>query len=624
MKLLISVFLLCLMPFARGAVIASNGTIADIQNIHDAGTTFPGDIITIPASETPYVWTSTVLLTKGVSLRGAGSGRILTYSSTSVEVGTGPKTFNVQTGLTTITANMTLRLERTGVATTYMEGTVVSYNVLTGALAMTIATTGGNGTPVSWLVTTLPQTTVTVNSNYFGLDIHLHQSAATHVSGIQFRASATTDREILTWKGENANDLPIHLRDCWFRVAASKRVLVTPANRGLIYRCSFDSAGATVDNRPNGSPLITMQNRYDNDPTSNNSWLTPHTMGTADTTGLNNIYIEDCDIHWFNLAGTDIGDRGRIVIRYNLWNHSSVNSHGSDSGAWGVRHMEVYDNKFVLADSDWSYTQPWWVWIRGGTGVVTNNDWPLLSCMMRFSIMNLSDNQGPNPMWGKNTVAVEYPAPRQPGLGYISGAWGAAGTSLDGLGRNIDGYGLFIGDPEPAYIWNNSINLTISDKLWRTFGSGYNNPDGLVGMDNVDDYIVKDRDFFLDIAKPSYTKYEYPHPLQVAPDPSGPTVTTPTISPSLTTQSAPQSVSISGMALAAYYYTLDGTTPTESSTLYTAPFTVGYGTTTVKVKGFRTEYAPSGTATKTYVITALGGGGTINAGTINAGTLVLP
>lgn len=82
---------------------------------------------------------------------------------------------------------------------------------------------------------------------------------------------------------------------------------------------------------------------------------------------------------------------------------------------------------------------------------------------------------------------------------------------------------------------------------------------------------------------------------------SNPMVETPVISPSGGYFSSTQSVSItSATDGASIYYTLDGTTPDEASTLYSVAFDVS-ATTTVKAKAFKAGYDASGVATEEYV-----------------------
>ncbi len=83
--------------------------------------------------------------------------------------------------------------------------------------------------------------------------------------------------------------------------------------------------------------------------------------------------------------------------------------------------------------------------------------------------------------------------------------------------------------------------------------------------------------------------------------PSGNTAETPTFSPVPGLYTDPISVSIaSGTVGASIYYTTDGTTPTDASTLYTAPFTVSQ-TTTVKAIATAAGYTNSPAATATYI-----------------------
>jgi hypothetical protein len=82
------------------------------------------------------------------------------------------------------------------------------------------------------------------------------------------------------------------------------------------------------------------------------------------------------------------------------------------------------------------------------------------------------------------------------------------------------------------------------------------------------------------------------------------TVATPTFSPPGGSYTSAQSVSLATTtAGASIRYTLDGSTPTASSTLYSGPITVS-ATTTVKAIGLASGQTNSAVATATYTITA--------------------
>jgi hypothetical protein len=88
------------------------------------------------------------------------------------------------------------------------------------------------------------------------------------------------------------------------------------------------------------------------------------------------------------------------------------------------------------------------------------------------------------------------------------------------------------------------------------------------------------------------------------------TVTTPVISPAggttMYTSGNLNLVTITDtLAGAAIYYTTNGSTPTSSSTLYTAPFTLtAPGSATVNAIAVAPGYASSGVATATYTVSA--------------------
>lgn len=72
-------------------------------------------------------------------------------SSTSVAIGTGEKTFTIQTGLH-LTAGQTIRIWNTADKTKAMTGTVTSYTSGTGALVTDITDTNGTGTLDAWQI----------------------------------------------------------------------------------------------------------------------------------------------------------------------------------------------------------------------------------------------------------------------------------------------------------------------------------------------------------------------------------------------------------------------------------------------------------------------------------------
>jgi hypothetical protein len=104
-------------------------------------------------------------------------------------------------------------------------------------------------------------------------------------------------------------------------------------------------------------------------------------------------------------------------------------------------------------------------------------------------------------------------------------------------------------------------------------------------------------------------------------------VSTPQFSPAPGTYASAQTVTItSGTPSATIYYTINGTTPTTSSTLYTGPVTLPGTTTTLKALAVKSGLDDSSVQSGTYTISGGGGGGAGNAtiSTLNVGTLALP
>ncbi|MGE3843813.1 MAG: chitobiase/beta-hexosaminidase C-terminal domain-containing protein, partial [Vicinamibacterales bacterium] len=77
------------------------------------------------------------------------------------------------------------------------------------------------------------------------------------------------------------------------------------------------------------------------------------------------------------------------------------------------------------------------------------------------------------------------------------------------------------------------------------------------------------------------------------------TLSTPTLSPTSGTYDSDQLVTMTADAGATIRYTTDGSTPSASSPVYSAPVPVA-AATTVKARAFRTDWTASGTRTETY------------------------
>jgi hypothetical protein len=93
------------------------------------------------------------------------------------------------------------------------------------------------------------------------------------------------------------------------------------------------------------------------------------------------------------------------------------------------------------------------------------------------------------------------------------------------------------------------------------------------------------------------------------------TTAAPVASPPPGQYSSPQSVTLTSATTGAViYYTLDGSTPTTASTVYSAPITAGDGTTTLKAMAIASGAQQSSVTTATYVIASTAGGNTIDFG----------
>jgi PKD repeat protein len=371
----------------------------------------------------------------------------------------------------------------------YMIGTVTSYSGTT--LTMNIASTGGSGTQALWIISTLASTTITHSAPGVLLTLTEATSRSVQVGGIRFvTGTGTGDYAVFKY---TSGGQPILVHDCYFESTSALDCIYSESNRGVIWNCSFAAFPFSM-----AQLAIHMKNC----PTT--SWTTASTMGSADTTGTENLYVEDCDFHaWLNC--TDFDDSSRVVVRNCLMNNAGCGTHGADTSTYGVRHYEFYNNLFVFNayNNGQTFNLNWWFFLRGGTGVIASNTLPAISSTdygtkqgVNMIVMNLQRNAGPNPCWGAGSglTGAQYPAPRQVGMGRVTGT--AGNDSI-----------TYKGDSEPLYIWGNTSGYSVGTSDYG--GTECSNPDSSA------DYIVAGRDYFNNgTAKPGWVAYTYPHPLR--------------------------------------------------------------------------------------------------------------
>jgi hypothetical protein len=528
----VSGFILC----SNAAILPTDGSRADVQAKIDSAV--DGDTVELPSGI--FVWPSAVTIAgKGIHLKGKGAGRVVARSLSSVTVGTGTKTFSVitedirvgaiQSLKSKITNGTSLKIWRTGGEQgpngntgkmPWLRGTVTSFSGSTLTMDIT-STDGSSGTHPAWIITTEAETTIIHDgpSNTNALRVVEDASHNVEISGIRFEHSARGARSVINQLhlDPSANGKPNLVHDCYFQQTNAGDNLRAAVHRGVVWNCSFVAL-------PMSFNYLAIHSVVEN---FSESWITPSTMGTSDVAGTNNFYIEDCDMHGY-VAATDFDSNTRAVARHCLMNHASFGSHGADTSSFGVRHVELYDNVMVFNpfSNGQTLNTDRHINMRGGTWVVTDNNIDRMSSQdwgnktdIKLEAQNIHRNGGPNPGWGFGIFGIQYPCPRQVGMGRITG------NGVDGKGRSADLY-TYVGDLEPVYIWNNTgiYNVGVLEYGWQPGTSvGLNLTDFIANADKVADYIKLGRDYFTSVAKPEWVKPSgshpaaYPHSLRGAP-----------------------------------------------------------------------------------------------------------
>jgi len=254
------------------------------------------------------------------------------------------------------------------------------------------------------------------------------------------------------------------------------------------------------------------------------SWTTADSMGTNDTSGLLNVYVEDSTFFGGANGVFDCDDNCRIVVRHNTFTESGgFNSHGWDTSPYGMREFEIYNNSFLYPDKTCAAGNSSlsnigsYIWLRGASGVIYNNTFDHLtsSCWGTKGEIRMNNRGCEDARPQGACGSVSYPVPHQ-------------------LGQNHNGSTTFT---DPIWIWNNTANGGAA--LQAGSGFAWGNPCAF----NWNTFFQWGRDaqntaLTLPIvlpsgggsvsalggtAKPGYTAFAYPHPL-VGGSPTAPVI----------------------------------------------------------------------------------------------------
>ena len=433
-----------------------------------------GDVVAFPACN--VTWSSGVTISgKGIKVQGAGGGRVEGSSTSSLAIGTGSKSFTIRSGSVVSTGwtngeTVSARVKYdSGVS---MTGTVTSWNGTT--LVLNISSTAGSGTYACWTFEMPATSTITMSGGSIAVTEDTTHSV--EVSGLRI-LSGNPAISIADNNGK-----PVLIHNC--RFSSNTHGVYSYSNRGVVWLCYFDQ-GFNWNNVTNN--LVTSSAvAFKHGNATDASWSSAPTMGSADTNGNANFYVEDCFFTGHTTECCDFDDNSRTVWRDNVVDNSGLTSHGMDTSIAGNRHFEVYDNLCIFdevgaATANMNY----WVYWRGGAGIVTDNTMDAISSgewgdkdEIKLTVQNLRRNAGANACWSSG-----WPCPRQVGQGHSGSAY----------------------QTEGAYIWNNSGSPVIAMEDYS--------PDECGGGPSVTTYIQLNRDYFTS-AKSGYSKYTYPHPLR--------------------------------------------------------------------------------------------------------------
>jgi hypothetical protein len=354
-------------------------------------------------------------------------------------------------------------------------------------------------------------------SGVYPLEITPSGSGNTTIAGLNWLNTDSTDTQ--SYFLINGTAKPVLMHDCTFTVGNFKllHTIAWFAGNGVIWHCTFNMTGL-------GNGVSTSGGIYNDN--GNLGWWVPSTFGNKDAAGDKKVYVEDCVFNNFWNQGLDVGDNGRMVIRYNTFNNTQCLTHGV-TGYGGGREVEFYNNNCVyypvnsngdkLPDSGsqsvsggfWPAMQRWFWW-RAGTGYVHHNNiqviysygyWGSPPACWAFTNESLTRTGGQQTTCQKNSD-------------YIGFHW--CGSGGNGNTSNTSDYRTYR-MCDPVYIWANTYNRGYADNDSQIAKIDQQDCPPVRGVNKTSDVFLKDRDYYIgSIAAPDYKPYTYPHPLRTS------------------------------------------------------------------------------------------------------------
>jgi hypothetical protein len=280
----------------------------------------------------------------------------------------------------------------------------------------------------------------------------------------------------------------------------------TPITGWTIDNNAFDGYGNGTLQIRNGSTGLIANNLFVNTNASdsiiyvygrdNTDWAAASPIGTSKT-----VFIEDNKFVTATNASNHaiLGQWGAsYVFRCNEIGYTgsgtykdAIDAHGYGHGTYrrATRTYEIYGN--YLHNDNYNYRS---VNLRGGTGRVFANRWTNGN-----TFINLTDyrmiSTGQSMAYPTNVNDCRSNSANWPSSSQTTGCASNEGYACcDQIGRIQD----IVGSRQaglPLYLWNNETESGAAIRV---------NADG--------QYIVKNRDFYVDIVPAGYTPYTYPHP----------------------------------------------------------------------------------------------------------------